>query len=251
MVIPTPTSLPSDIVFHPRAEKKDPRLPKRGLLFVNPGEARFAHQLLLQRGGKRAFLFNSSLTISGDETFFVAGPCIGAPQAVLILEKLIILGGASVIQMGWCGSLEVSCAIADILIPDGVVSGEGTSQYYVPQGEDAPGPSLSLVRTLVDSLRERGYRCGKGRLWSTDAFYRESRSELEILHQEKGVAGVDMEFSALCAVAAFRGIDFAGVMVVSDELFTQNWNPGFATAAFKKQCREMIHFLLENGGTLA
>jgi len=46
------------------------------------------------------------------------------------------------------------------------------------------------------------------------------------------VVAVDMEFSALCAVACFRNIEFAAVLIVSDELWGKTWRPGFSSNVF-------------------
>ena len=57
--------------------------------------------------------------------------------------------------------------------------------------------------------------------------------------------GVDMEFAALAAVAAFRKIKLTAVLLVSDELSSGSWNPGFKTKAFKKKSSEILHFLAD------
>jgi hypothetical protein len=45
-------------------------------------------------------------------------------------------------------------------------------------------------------------------------------------------------------VAAYRQIDFAGIFLVSDELYRTTWCPGFTTKDFKKKSRECIELLL-------
>ena len=39
------------------------------------------------------------------------------------------------------------------------------------------------------------------------------------LQQEEDVSAVDMEYSALCSAAFFRKIDFAALLLVSDEVW--------------------------------
>jgi hypothetical protein len=41
-----------------------------------------------------------------------------------------------------------------------------------------------------------------------------------------------MELSALCSVAHFRGVALAGILVVSDELSSLDWRPGFKDERF-------------------
>jgi purine-nucleoside phosphorylase len=63
----------------------------------------------------------------------------------------------------------------------------------------------------------------------------------------QSILAVDMEFSALVTVAAFRGIELAAVLLVSDELYRATWQPGFNRKSFRKKSRQlftlMTHFL--------
>ncbi len=55
----------------------------------------------------------------------LAGPMLGAPQAVLVLEKMIALGVNEVIAAGWCGSLQPQVEIGHLVLPTGAFSEEG------------------------------------------------------------------------------------------------------------------------------
>lgn len=238
-------SLDDDIIIHPVKTRKDSRLPEVGILFVNPGEAKAAVEHVIDRGGKRLFLHNSKLALTGDGQKFVAGPSVGAPFAALIVEKLIALGAKRLVQMGWCGAVSPRLKVGDIIIPDGAVSGEGTSQYYQSEKvEPGIAPSPVLCRTLSAVLMRAELTCRTGKIWSTDAPYRESRKQLQLLMQDDGVVGVDMEFSALCSVASFRGIEFSSVMVVSDELMGERWRPGFKNPVFRENCNKVLQTLV-------
>ncbi len=59
----------------------------------------------------------------------LVGPMLGAPQAVLVLEKLIALGVTEVMAVGWCGSLQPDVKIGDLVLPTGAFSEEGTSPH--------------------------------------------------------------------------------------------------------------------------
>ena len=237
-----------DIIIHPLKTSRDEEIPPSGLLLVNPGEAHAAVECVLDRGGRRSFIHNSKLAISAADDFFVAGPAIGAPSAVLLLEKLIVLGAKNIVLVGWCGSIDSGCVIGDLIVPCGAVCGEGTSPYY--SEERTPSPSATAISKLTNTLGQKGLIWKEGgKIWSTDAPYRESRKQLQHLNKHEKVIGVDMEFSALCTVAAFRGIDFAGALVVSDELFRESWRPGFREERFRRSCRQLIDCLLGDGRT--
>jgi len=233
-----------DIVIHPRKTSKDRAIPSHGLLFVNPAEARAALTAVLDQGGQRGFLHNSQLAIAADNSYFIAGPAVGAPIAVLAMEKLIALGAHSIILMGWCGAVDRNYTIGDIVVPSAAVCGEGTSRYY--SEETQPTPSSTAVVTIKDVLNKAQLPFLEGKIWSTDAPYRESRSYLQRLNAEEHVVGVDMEFSALCNVAAFRKIDFGALLIVSDEIWSSKWKPGFNNKHFQDRCRQVLQCLLQN-----
>ncbi len=231
-------------VIQPVRGKKERPIPARGVLLVNPVEARVARERLLTAGGRRQYLFNSELVVDDKRDFFIAGPAIGAPVAVMALEKLVALGAQKLVLYGWCGAIADSLAIGDVLIPDSARIGEGTSQYYGREKESAPSPQFSL--SLCQLFEEKGLPVSRGKVWSTDGIFREERKELLALHQQHNVAAVDMEFSALCSAAAFRTIEFAAILLVSDLVAKEKWQPGFNSEHFRKKREQVMDILLGN-----
>lgn len=236
------------IIIHPRRHKKEKPLPENGILLVNPSEASECLGSLKECGGATRFLFNSGLVVTAHALSFAAGPAIGAPMAALTLEKLIALGAKRIILFGWCGAISPTLKVGDILIPAGALSGEGTSRYYSLD----PGvePDGQLRSQLVKVFGSADIAVHSDCVWSTDAVYREDKRMLRKLHLEKGVGAVDMEFSALCAVARFRKIQFAAVLTVSDELWGDSWRPGFSKQFFIEQKQAALKLLLEHLGRL-
>lgn len=234
---------PENILIHPRKGKKEKSLPSVGLLFANPVDAYYAHELLAVAGGRKRFLYNSGLTVAGDGSLFVAGPAVGSPMAAMTLEKLIALGTEKLILFGWCGAISSTLKIGDIILGGVPNSGEGTSRYY-PLSEQ-PGPSSILNQHLSAALREKCGEVSACGIWSTDAPYREERGQIADLLEQRGVMAVDMEYSALCTVSCFRGIEFAALFLVSDELYGSHWKPGFATSGFREKRKMLVELLLD------
>ena len=235
-----------EAIINPRREKGEPELPEIGLLCINPGDARFLTEQAVRQCGSRHFLFNSNLHVIPESldgnSVFVAGPAIGAPMAVMTLEKLIALGAKKITVCGWCGSLSSGLAIGDILLPTWGVSEEGTSKHYPLEGRASSFPSLR--ETLADYLRQNSLVCQEGPIWTTDAPYRETRGQVEG-YAGKSILGVDMEFNALATVAAYRKIELAAVFLVSDELWKSEWQPGFKNKAFMAKNKQVLNCLLE------
>lgn len=232
-----------EVVLAPRRGAKDPQLPEVGLLLPNPEEAEYAARLARQMGGEQAFLFNSRLTVvQGDHPFFVAGPAVGAPMAVLTAEKLIACGARRLIVAGACGALKPGLAIGDVVLPTHAVSEEGTSRHYPAHGEIVTSPGLRLK--LAAFLDDLGCPSTVGPVWTTDAPYRETRTKVQA-YTRQGIVAVDMEYSALLSLAAWRGIECAGIFWVSDELWQESWKSGFTSKSYRKHWRHLVASLLQ------
>jgi len=229
-------------ILNPEPTKSDPRLAATGILAVNPSDAHCLADYAKQAGLKRSFLFNSTLYHS--DALFLSGPAVGAPMAVLCLEKLIALGAKKIILYGWCGSLQEKLHAMDLLIPTSGVSEEGTSRHYQPDRSYTIKPSTVLRNQLCRVLKDKRIEFQQGPLWTTDAPYRETMDKVTD-YTAQGIYAVDMEYSALCTVAAFRKVQLAAAMLVSDELLRSPWKPHYAFKSFKKRSRELLSLLCE------
>ena len=236
----------ADLIIEPRRGKKEQLLPARALMVVNPSEAEYAVESFSAFIGQTRSLYqHTKLLVDKDQAMCLAGPALGAAAAVLILEKLIVLGVEEIWLVSCCGTLDPSFSIGDLVLATGGVSGEGVSRYYSTESVTSSG------RSATDNLQKIAtQQCGDvrpGIIWSTDAPYRERRSELIALQERYGVVGIDMEFSALCTVAAHRGVSLGALFVVSDTIWTKNWKPGFGSADFNKSSQDLIGKLITRG----
>jgi uridine phosphorylase len=230
---------PELAIIEPQKGKRDPDLPPRGMLVFTPQDLDYSIGLLKNRKkqAQRLYLTDLHTGSFGNADVVVAGPMLGAPQAVLVLEKMIVLGVRRVMALGWCGSLQPQVRIGDVVLPTGAVSEEGTSRHY-PIAVAQPGPAPALVQDLKTALGQNLNGIHEGCVWSTDAPFRETVGKV-LGYQKQGILAVDMEVSALFTVAHFRGIELAAAMAVSDELHALAWRHGFRDLRFK-QTREML-----------
>ena len=181
-------------------------------------------------------LFTSRLhTVCADgrQPFSLAGPIIGAPYAVMLLETLIAWGAKRFIYLGWCGAIAPAVNIGDIVLPETAAIDEGTSRHYLQGASDTSAPSAPLTAEIRRACRGVGQPLHEGRVWSTDAIFMETRDKVRHF-QQQGALAVDMEISALFTVGAHRGVEVGGILVVSDELSTLTWRPGFKDERFDK-----------------
>ncbi len=150
----------------------------------------------------------------GEEICLCQAP-LGAPAAVQILDHLIGSGVRKIIAAGSCGAL-VDIAENEFLVPVEAVRDEGTSYHYLP-----PARTIALDAGAVDVIRRTLTRHGLGvrecRVWTTDAFYRET-ADVVTCRKSEGCTAVDMECAALAACARFRGALFGQILFTADSL---------------------------------
>jgi len=157
---------------------------------------------------------------------------MGAPYAAAFLESLIVWGADEIIFFGWCGAISTDLCAGDIIVPTASLSDEGTSRHYGQALGEFIQADAGLRNDLKTMLKSHAVSVCSGSVWTTDAVFRETRAKVEQL-QTAGMLAVEMETSALFAVAAFRQVRLASVLVVSDELGTLTWKPGFRNPRFK------------------
>ena len=224
--------MPDEIVY-PKKEKNDPSIGPVAVMLAMEKDLTLTRRSMGIQGRAVGRILSSRLykVTRRHQDIALVGPMLGAPYAVMILEKLIVLGAKKILFLGWCGSIQQGVRIADIVVPDRAVIGEGTSGHY-PVNNEYPKPSDAMTNAIEESLETCSIPFHKGLVWSTDAPYRETRDKVLSL-QRDGVLGVDMEISALFTVARFRQVEIGALLVVSDEVGSLDWKPGFSSGKFK------------------
>jgi uridine phosphorylase len=226
-------------VINPQRLPGEPALPAAGMLAVNPSDTSFFPQLAARYDLQRFFLFNARLYASS--RLFIAGPAVGAPMAAICLEKLIALGASRILLYGWCGSLTSALRVGDLLVPSSAFSEEGTSSHYQTQ---ATMLDDSLTESVLAKLVTWGLDPKRGRIWTTDAVYRETREKIN-RYSAEGIVAIDMEYAALLAVARFREVSLAAVLLVSDELFSAEWKPQYRHKKFRARSHNLLEKLCD------
>lgn len=223
-------------IVRPRKSKLDPAVGPDVIFVMVPGDI---EHLLQGHGASEIESYDMSFFrihhLKGERPLFLAGPFLGAPQAVMGMEKLIALGTERLWAMGWCGSIQPHLQIGRMLLPTDAVSEEGTSRHY-PLGDRVGATDEGMNGLLAEALHRRGEAFSMGTVWTTDAPYRETPSKVKT-YQQMGVLAVEMEISALITLAAYRSVKIAALLVVSDELFDLQWRPGFRNPAFLEATR--------------
>ncbi|MFB6254949.1 MAG: nucleoside phosphorylase [Halobacteriaceae archaeon] len=157
-----------------------------------------------------------------DEKIGIVGEFgIGAPTLAIIVEELIALGGDIFCIVGGCATLQPAVEPGDIVIAETAIRDEGTSYHYLEASEPAEA-SPSLVTELEMAADNCGIPYHTGVTWTTDAFYRETKAEIEHFATD-GVLTVEMEASALFAIADIRDVISSAVFAPFDRLTDAQW----------------------------
>ena len=125
----------------------------------------------------------------------VAMATIGAPMVVGFLEELKARGFNNFIVLGSCGVLDQSIQADKIIIPSSALRDEGTSYHYAPASDEIAYDE-TLLLTMENALNKSGIEHIRTKVWTTDAFYRETAAKVK-RRLEAGAKVVDMESSAI------------------------------------------------------
>lgn len=149
-------------------------------------------------------------------------PGVGAPLAVCTLEELIALGASRFVFCGGAGVLRQDLGAGRLVVPTKALRQEGTSYHYQEKGRYAE-PSRKALKAVLETLNRRGVPHEQGPTWTTDAVFRET-PELVRARRKEGALTVEMEASALFAVARFRGVEIAGLLYGGDDVSDDRWD---------------------------
>jgi uridine phosphorylase len=158
----------------------------------------------------------------GGRRLAVVHPGVGAPTAAARLERMIALGCRKFVACGGAGVLDGSISVGNIVVPTAAIRDEGTSYHYLPPAREV-GPTRRALAAIEAELRENNHDFVRGKTWTTDAVFRETRSRMARRRKE-GCVVVDMEAAAFFAVARFRRVELAQILYGGDSLAGRRWD---------------------------
>lgn len=153
------------------------------------------------------------INIDGEDILLVY-PTMGAAGCVCDTELLIASGIKKIVAFGTCGRLDKKIAQNTIILPTSAYREEGTSYHYLPD-EDEIEVDEDALKITEEEFKENNFTTLKGKVWTTDAVYRETFGKVKLM-KENGCVGVEMELSALLALAKYRNIKFTEFLIGED-----------------------------------
>jgi uridine phosphorylase len=156
------------------------------------------------------------------ERLAIFHPGVGGPLAAGWLEEVIAMGVRKVMVCGGAGTLIPELTVGHVIVPTAAVRDEGTSYHYLPPGREIE-VDASVVGSIEDVLRERDVTYVRGKTWTTDAIYRETRARAR-RRRDEGCIVVEMEAASLLAVARFREVQLGYLLYAGDSLAGGDWD---------------------------
>ena len=206
-------------VIMPNHEGLDLQLPKKCIYaFLEEEIDRYAREVGAECAGEFISATKTYpvyvMDYKGEKVCLAQAP-VGSAPAAQFMDWLIGYGVEQIISTGTCGVL------ADIeenafLVPVRALRDEGTSYHYAAPSRymDVHVEAISAIEQVLEQL---GIPYEEVMTWTTDGFYRET-AEKVAYRKEEGCAVVEMECSALVAVAQLRGVVWGELLFTADSL---------------------------------
>ena len=145
---------------------------------------------------------------------------IGAPITAIATDVMAAVGATEFLILGASGGINKELSVGDIVLCSRAVRDEGTSHHYI-KNSFYSNPDIKMTTKLANNMKKNNIRFFKGADWTVDAMFRETKKELEY-YREKGILTVEMEASALFAVAKAKRLKASAAFVISDLLVEQS-----------------------------
>jgi len=142
---------------------------------------------------------------------------IGGPYTVLVAEQLWAAGAKLIVGITSAGRVAPDLPLPSIVIVDDAVRDEGTSLHYLAPSSNVLTCTPGIVDPLMRELSVVSLHVRRGRVWTTDAPYRETPEQLRFW-AERNVLAVEMQAASLFAFADARRAQVAMVALVSNSV---------------------------------
>jgi len=139
------------------------------------------------------------------------GACLAGTE---IIEMEWQTGVKSLIIFGSCGALDSEATNGKYIVPTQAYRDEGMSYHYAPPSDYMDIKNADRLARILEQLR---LPFVKGRIWTTDAPYRETKTAVE-KRKSDGCIAVEMELAGVQAVCAFHGLELYSFLMTGDVL---------------------------------
>lgn len=147
---------------------------------------------------------------------------IGSTMASqFVIEVSHVIGASKFIMFGSSGSLNPSTK-GKYVIPIAAYRDEGMSYHYASPSDYIEIKNHDIVKRI---FKELTLPFIEGRIWTTDAFLRETKNQIA-QRQKEGCIAVEMEIAGVQAVCDFHHLELYAFIVTGDIVSTTHYDKG-------------------------
>ena len=181
---------------------------------------------LLEKFGEVTEIFGVQSGEDRHNIFFVENlafvcPFVGSPNASASMEELAVLGFKNFIAAGSAGLIDGTFDVGKMLVVKDAIRDEGASYHYLQPEEEAK-TNEKITKIIEQEFKMLNINFETGKTWTTDAFYRETKSLID-LRVKQGCTAVEMECATWCVVAETLGLKFGQFLFFSDKVADNDW----------------------------
>lgn len=158
---------------------------------------------------------------------FYLSPIGSSSAAQYCMETNWVIGATNFVMFGSAGALDAEKTAGKFVVPTEAYRDEGMSYHYAPPADYI---AIKNHAVLADFFRQNGYPFVEGRIWTTDAFMRETVGLIE-QRKSEGCLAVEMEAAGAEALCDFYGFDLYHFVVTGDVLSSDGYSVDGLTGA--------------------
>jgi len=175
-------------------------------------------------------MFGYTGTYKGKEITVMGSGMGMASIGIYSYELFAFYGVENIIRIGSCGAYTDKLNLYDVILATDAWSESTYAKTQNGYSKDVIEPSEELNERIEQVAKELNIEIVKGRIHSSDVFYRDNFEEFKDIYSNQGCIAVEMESFALFANAKATGKNAACILTVSDSLVTHE-----ATTADERQ----------------
>lgn len=159
-------------------------------------------------------------TVQGIRIAFYMTFVSSSGAATCLEEAACLTGAKKFVMFGSCGSLDYELTKGKVIVPTQAYRDEGLSYHY-----QEPGEYIDIVNSdkLAGILEQMEVPFVQGKVWTTDALYRETKNKAEKLRRD-GCIAVEMEVAGAQAVCSFHGWELYNFLLTGDNVGGEEWS---------------------------
>ena len=161
------------------------------------------------------------LTVREQKIIFYLSELGSTLAATDVIDVHWMTGVNKFIMFGSAGALDKEATTGMYVIPTQAYRDEGMSYHYAPAADYI---DIRNADTLANIFEKLNLPYVKGKVWTTDAIYRETRN-LVAQRKSEGCIAVEMELAGVQAVCDFYGLQLYDFVVTGDIVDTPQYTP--------------------------